>query len=71
MRKVKFISASKEQTSWGGNNCPYKAGLVEGQVYIVTGIDVRSSHTKITLEGIEGKFNSVCFEKIHETQFSV
>ena len=34
-----------------------------GKKYKVVNIKVHSQHTKLRLEGIEGWFNSVCFQK--------
>jgi hypothetical protein len=60
---VRFIGCSKEQIMWGNNDDP-NSSLIIGKVYKVDKVDIRSSHTKITLEGILGRFNSVCFDTI-------
>jgi hypothetical protein len=60
---VKFIGCDKYQINWGNNDDPNKL-LKIGEKYIVTNVDVRSYHTKISLEGIEGRFNSVCFDTL-------
>ena len=60
---VKFIGCTEEQIRWGSHNDP--AGkLKEGMEYIVSDVEVHSWHTKISLEGIDGQYNSVCFEEI-------
>ena len=61
--RVQYIGCSPEQINWGNNDDP--SGLLEeGYVYHVSHVDIRSSHTKIMLKGIPGKFNSVCFQKV-------
>jgi hypothetical protein len=65
---VKFIGCSKEQVQWGNNTDP-KGILIVGDVYYVEHVDVHSQHTKLTLRGVSGKFNSVCFEKYDKKNF--
>jgi len=60
---VKFSGCTKEQVNWGNNTDP-EGLLVYGGVYYVNDVIVKSSHTKLLLRGVEGKFNSVCFEKM-------
>ena len=57
---VTFIGCTREQINWGGNTDP-SGILKEGEEYIVTKIDERTAHTKLTLKDIKGRFNSVCF----------
>ncbi len=59
--KVKFIGCSKEQIQWGNNDDPNSV-LEIGNIYKVVNIDIHSQHTKITLEGVPGRYNSVCFD---------
>ena len=61
MAKVKFIGCSDEQVRWGGNDDPREV-LAVGDVYEVERTDVHSWHTKVKLKGIDGNFNSVCFD---------
>lgn len=61
--KVRFLGCSVPQTNWGGNDSPTDK-LMYGHEYIISDIEVHSWHTKISLMGIEGKFNSVCFDVI-------
>ena len=60
---VKFISCLKEQIQWGNNTDP-KDILIVGDKYYVEHVEEHSYHTKLTLRGVSGKFNSVCFEKV-------
>lgn len=60
---VKYIGCTKEQIRWGNNDDPEPV-LVPGGVYYVLETIVKSSHTKLILRGVTGKFNSVCFEKL-------
>ncbi len=57
--RVVFTGATKEQTRWG--NCSDPSKLKEGKSYVITAVHHHSWHTKIELEGRDGKFNSVCF----------
>jgi hypothetical protein len=58
---VKFIGCSKEQIAWGNNDDP-NPHLFVGDKYYVEHVEVHSQHTKLTLRGVAGRFNSVCFE---------
>jgi hypothetical protein len=57
--KVKFIGCSQDQISWGNNDDPNM--LILDEIYVVECVEVHSQHTKISLKGVGGKFNSVCF----------
>ena len=59
--KVRYLGCTDAQISWGSNSDPRKV-LKIGKKYIISDIDVHSWHTKISLEGIVGKYNSACFE---------
>ena len=61
--KVKFLGCSEEQINWGNNDDPNKL-LFVGDKYIIDKVEVHSYHTKLTLRGVSGRFNSVCFEKV-------
>ena len=65
---VKFIGCTKEQVAWGSNTDPQDL-LVYGGVYYVQELIVKSSHSKLVLRGVEGKFNSVCFERLGNGSF--
>ena len=60
---VRFIRCSKEQIAWGNNTDPTGIMIV-GDKYYVEKVEVHSQHTKLTLRGVSGRFNSVCFEKL-------
>lgn len=55
-----FNGASPDQVRWGGNDDP-TGKLTIGTLYDVVDIEVHSWHTKIQLQGVEGKFNSASF----------
>lgn len=59
---VRYLGCTKEQIEWGNNDRPYM--LILDRFYTVEKVEVHSYHTKLTLKGICGRFNSVCFEKI-------
>lgn len=61
--KVVFTGCSEEQKKWGGNDDP-KGKLVVGEEYIVSAVERHTWHTKISLEGVAGWFNSVCFDRM-------
>lgn len=63
--KVKYIGSSDEQVNWGSNDDPRNV-LIVGDAYLVEKVEVHTSHTKLHLRGVYGKFNSVSFEKIGE-----
>jgi hypothetical protein len=50
-----------EAIKWGRNDDPGKL-LTIGKSYRVRDVEIHSCHTKVFLEGIEGKFNSVSFQ---------
>ena len=59
---VRYKGCSPEQIAWGNNDDP-KGLLLEGNTYLVQNVEAHSQHTKIQLIGVEGRFNSVCFER--------
>ncbi len=61
--KVIYIGCTQEQINWGTNDDPRKI-LFENTVYFIEKVKVHSQHTKLTLRGFYGNFNSVCFKKI-------
>jgi hypothetical protein len=65
---VKFVGCTREQINWGNNTDPENL-LVPGGVYFVQQMIVKSSHSKLILRGVEGKFNSVCFERLGNGSF--
>jgi hypothetical protein len=56
---VTYNGWTEEQVKWGGNDCPYM--MIVGRQYTIESVDVHSSHTKVTIKGITGRFNSVHF----------
>ena len=60
--KVIFTECTQEQINWGTNDDPNEI-LTKDKIYVVSDVDIHSSHTKLTLDGIKGRFNSVCFNK--------
>lgn len=62
---VKFLGASQEQIKWGGNDDPNKI-LKIGDEYEIRSIEVHSWHTKVSLMGYSGKFNSSSFEVVNK-----
>ena len=59
---VEYLGWTKEQVAWGNNDCPYM--MIVGRVYTIESVDVRSQHTKVTIKGIVGRFNSVHFRVV-------
>lgn len=60
---IVFNNYSKDVVKWGNNDDPIEKGLLLNNKYTIKNIDVHSWHTKIEIEGFDGKFNSVHFEK--------
>jgi hypothetical protein len=60
---VIFQGASPEQIKWGGNDNPNQI-LEIGSKYQISNVEVHTWHTKISLVGYKGKFNSVSFDKL-------
>ena len=61
--KVVFIGTTDEQVAWGNNDDPRLFLIPNTVTYVVENVDIHSQHTKLTLNHINGKFNSVCFRK--------
>lgn len=61
--KVKYIGCDDAQANFGSGYDPRNL-LVQGQVYELATQEVHSWHTLFYLKGIDGAFNSVCFEEI-------
>ena len=59
---IRYTNCISEQVKWGNNDDPRDV-LTMGELYTVAKVEVRSSHTKLSLEGIKDlSFNSVHFE---------
>ena len=65
MKLIRYIGASDEQVRWGENDDP-RGLLKRGNIYEVEYEEVHSWHTKYSLKGIAGRFNSVCFEMMEK-----
>jgi len=61
--RVIYVGACDDQIAWGGSDDP-RGILTIGREYTVDHTEVHSWHTKVVLEGIEGKFPSVVFEDV-------
>jgi len=61
--KVKFIGGTKDQHNWGNNDDP-NGILVVGQIYTVKRTEVHTWHTKVYLQEVPGRYNSVCFKEV-------
>ena len=59
--RVRFTGWTQEQVKWGNNSTPYM--LILDKCYTVSGVERHSSHTKVTIKGVDDsfKFNSVHF----------
>lgn len=62
--RVIYTGTSDEQVHWGAGNDDPRKVLIEGDIYQVEKVEVHSWHTKISLRGVQGKFNSVSFNKL-------
>lgn len=61
--RVIYIGSNDSQVRWGSNDDPRNV-LIEGDIYQIEKVEIHSSHTKIFLRGVQGKFNSVSFKKV-------
>ena len=56
---VTFTGWIKEQVRWGGNDTPYM--LIIDRQYEIDYVERHSSHTKVGVRGVIGRFNSIHF----------
>jgi hypothetical protein len=63
--KVRFLGCDKYQVRWGGNDDPTGI-LTVGKIYTVDHTEIHTQHTKVHLQGISGRYNSVCFEDVRK-----
>lgn len=63
VKEVMYIGCSDEQIAFGSCDNPRNI-LKIGQIYEVKSLIIHSQHTKIELVGINGYFNSVCFQEM-------
>lgn len=61
--KVRFAGATDAQVRFGGHDDP-RASLKTGAVYTVREVRVRDWSSSVALAGIDGWFNTVCFEEV-------
>lgn len=61
--RVIYLGTCDEQVNLGSNDDPRNI-LIEGDIYQIEKVEVHSWHTKISLRGVNGKFNSVSFNKL-------
>ncbi len=66
---VVFVGCSDAQRRWGGHDDPNGVCRV-GEEYTIASVEVHSWYTKVELVGIEGRFNSVCFEAARDAEES-
>ena len=62
--RVIYTGTSDEQVRCGVGNDDPRNILIEGDIYQVEKVEEHSSHTKLTLRNIPGRFNSVSFKKL-------
>ena len=60
--RVTFEGWTIEQVRWGNNDTP--SMLTLGDTYTINEVVRHSSHTKVSLKGIVGHFNSVHFTPV-------
>jgi hypothetical protein len=61
MKEVVFLGCNEHQMNWGSYTGDVSE-LVVGEKYIVEKEEIHSWHTKVFLKGIDGSFNSTCFD---------
>ena len=58
---ITYLGCTEGQIRYGGHNDP-RPLLRVGEEYEIVSCEVHSWHTKIELDGIDGRFNSTCFD---------
>ena len=56
---VTFNGYTPEEVCWGSNDTPYM--LIIGRQYVIEYVEPHSAHTKVSVRGVVGRFNSVHF----------
>ena len=64
--KIRYKGASEDQVRYSSGNDPRKV-LMENEVYTLKSTEIHSWYTNITIEEAEGKFNSVCFAEVSDS----
>lgn len=62
-REFIYIGATDEQVQWGNNADP-RGVLIEGHTYCLYQEEIHNWYTKLYFVGVDGGFNSVCFEEV-------
>lgn len=62
--RVKYLGCSPVQVT--GHDNP-RGILTIGQIYILQRVEASSWHTDFYLQGIDGNFNSVCFDRVDQS----
>lgn len=60
---IRFAGASDAQVKWGSGSDP-RPHMKEGDEFVIEDVEVHSWHTTVSLVGVPGRFNSVCFEYV-------
>ena len=60
--QVRYIGNTSEYLRLGIGDDPI-AKLIKGNTYLVEGVETNSQYDIIKLIGVDGEFNSLCFEK--------
>ena len=60
---VTYLGCSDDQVTYGGHSDP-RGLFIVGNQYIVSDINISSWYSDIYFDGIDGGFNSVCFEPV-------
>ncbi len=58
-----FTECDDAQVNWGSGDDPRKVMTI-GARYEIEDVDVHNWHTLYSFKGIDGQFNSVCFEEV-------
>lgn len=65
--RVRYLGCTDDQVTYGGHDDPRRV-LIVGEVYRVKSRTLRDWSTSVRLVGIQGQFNSVCFEDVAERE---
>lgn len=66
-KKVKYIGCTEDQVNFGVGCDDPRSKLKLGKVYEIKEVEIYDWHIHVFLKGIEGAFNSACFEFIGES----
>ena len=58
-----YIGGSREALVW----CDDVSDLTEGQTYAIEDVFPGYLHIRVSLEGLTGKFNSICFKPLEKS----